>query len=361
MLVFAQNQTQYWARELKFHIITEKENLIAHLSMKINLGYLPIVEVSEFNSDFETLPPNSLIALLNTDEKYDSKLNAAILNSKVFKAIIRQYKVPKADNRGIFKALLIGLLESLKILSFVTPKRFVGWSIEGLGMAKRQSRMVNEIINSGKTIINVPLGYTDFFAETFLEKLKRTESMESMEVLRIESLLEIAVQRNFASKIKKNKFVFIGQLGHIVRQYAIEALSKFDLKVVVVREGYGGVSNDENRKLRIGEEYVEGLMESCVSVCPPGNISGNSYRIMESLICGAYPAVMSSVLCDPLFESPVIEVLPGRKPHTWYRYLKKLEKVSEAKLQLSVLENLHKFRDEIKVAKLEIENLQARN
>jgi hypothetical protein len=358
MLVFAQNQTQYWARELKFHIIAEKENLIAHLDMKINLGYLPIVEVSEFNSDFETLPPNSLIALLNTDEKYDSKLNAAIFNSKVFTAIIRQYKVPKSSHGGVFKALLIGLLESLKVLNFITPKRFAGWSIEGIGMAKRQSRMARDIENSGKTIINVPLGYTDFFAETFLEKLKHTESME---VLKIDSLLEIAVKSNFISKNKKNKFAFIGQLGHLVRQYAIEALRKFDLKILIVRDGYGGVSNEENRKLRIGEEYVDGLMESCVSVCPPGNISGNSYRIMESLICGAYPAVMSSVLCDPLFESPVIEVLPGRKPHTWYRYLKKLEKVSEAKLQLSVLENLHKFRDEIKVAKLEIENLQARN
>ena len=358
IFIITQNQSEYWSREFDANVVSGSGDNLKTAFEIIKLGHCPIVELIDYKEELDSLPANSMIALLNSDEKYDSKLNAAILNSKVFKAIIRQYKVPKADNRGIFKALLIGLLESLKILSFVTPKRFVGWSIEGLGMAKRQSKMVNEIKNSGKTIINVPLGYTDFFAETFLEKLKNTESME---LLRIESLLEIAVQRNFASKIKKNKFVFIGQLGHIVRQYAIEALSKFDLKVVVVRDGYGGVSNEENRKLRIGEEYVDGLMQSYVSVCPPGNISGNSYRIMESLICGAYPAVMSSVLSDPLFESPVIEVLPGRKPHTWYRYLKKLEKVSEAKLQLSVLENLHKFRDEIKVAKLEIENLQARN
>jgi hypothetical protein len=82
---------------------------------------------------------------------------------------------------------------------------------------------------------------------------------------------------------------------------------------------------------------------------------------MESLICGAYPAVMSNVLCDPQFESPVIEVLHGRKPRTWYRYLKKLEKVPEEELQANVLENLNKFRKEINMAKKEIEALQVSN
>jgi hypothetical protein len=70
---------------------------------------------------------------------------------------------------------------------------------------------------------------------------------------------------------------------------------------------------------------------------------------------------MSNVLCDPQFKSPVIEVLSGRKPRTWYRYLKKLERVPEAELQQKVLENLHKFTNEINVAKLQIEALQSRN
>ena len=82
---------------------------------------------------------------------------------------------------------------------------------------------------------------------------------------------------------------------------------------------------------------------------------------MESLICGAYPAVMSHVLCDPQFESPVIEVLQERKPRMWYRYLKKLEKVPKVVLQEKILENLNMFREEIILARLEIDALQARN
>lgn len=227
-----------------------------------------------------------------------------------------------------------------------------------MGMFKRQLRIKKETKYSGKSIINIPLGYTDFFAETFLSYLEREQSNEVSES---DSLLEFAILANTQPSHRTYKFVFIGQFGQIVRQYAINALQKFDSKKLVVRISYGGVSNDENRKLKIGEEYVNGLIESHISVCPPGNISGNSYRIMESLICGSYPAVMSNVLCDPLFESPVIEVLRGRKPFTWHRYLKRLDKVPSAELQQKVVENLHKFREEISVANLQIEAFQARN
>jgi hypothetical protein len=226
-------------------------------------------------------------------------------------------------------------------------------------MRRRQIKIANLSKKTNKVIIEIPLGYTDYFAETYLGVISQRKTNYDYQK---SSLLEIAIKDlNFLNSLKMKKFVFIGQLGQIVRRYAIETLKKFKSANIVVREGYGGVSNDENRRLRIGAEYVGGLMKSQVSVCPPGNISGNSYRIIESLICGAYPAVMSNVLCDPQFESPVIEVLQGRKPRTWYRYLRKLEKLPENELQKNVLENLNKFREEINLAKKEIEALQARN
>jgi hypothetical protein len=356
--IFTQYKSEYWTRELKAEVIFASENLLKSIGETIELGYLPIVELTDYNGEFDSFPPNSLIALLYADENYDSNLNSSVLNSSVFKAIIRQYKVSSISQYEILKAILVGLVESSKILSFKTPRKLAVWFIEGIGMTKRQAKIREEIENSGKIIINVPLGYTDFFAETFLENL---ESSGKYLVSKSESLIEIAIHGDLMLRRKDYKFVFIGQAGQIVRQYAIKALQKFDSKRLIVRNNYSGVGNDENRKLRIGHEYVSGLLESQVSVCPPGNISGNSFRIMESLLCGAYPAVMSNVLCDPQFKSPVIEVLRGRKPHTWYHYLKKLEKVPEAELQQKVVENLYKFREEIKVAKLEIEALQVRD
>jgi hypothetical protein len=82
---------------------------------------------------------------------------------------------------------------------------------------------------------------------------------------------------------------------------------------------------------------------------------------MESLICGAYPAVMGKVLCDPLFESPVIEVITNKKPRTWTAYLKKLELVTDEQLQACVMENITKFKSEIEEAKTKLIALQHRS
>jgi hypothetical protein len=324
----------------------------------IRQGYKPIVEINQNLELFQSFPQNSLIALFNSDEKFDFSISETCLRSDVFAGLIRQYVIQKSSVKQISLAILNGFFESLRIRDRRTPRRTLGWLIEGIGMTLRQRKIAALGKKFGKTTINLPLGYTDFFVESYNQEIF---SKFNKEITAQESLLSFALNNSELFHNKKINFIFIGQIGQIVRQYAIEALKRFDSKRIVLRNGYGGVSNDENRKLRIGEEYVSGLMDSRVSVCPPGNISGNSYRIMESLLCGAYPAVMSNVLCDPQFESPVIEVLQGTKPRTWSRYLKKLEKVSKNELQQKVAENLQKFRDEINLAKLEIEAIQARN
>ncbi len=356
--VFTHSQSEFWNREVNCKVWEPNSQLIDLLRDLISQGFKPIVEVSQNLELFQSFPQNSLIALFNSDEKFDFSISETCLRSNVFVGLIRQYEIQRSDAKQIILAILNGFLESLRIMDRKTPRRTLGWLIEGIGMTLRQRKIAALGKKLGKTIINLPLGYTDFFVESYNQEIF---SKFKKEITVEESLLSFALNNSELFDNKKINFIFIGQIGQIVRQYAIEALKRFDSKRLVLRNGYGGISNEENRKLRIGEEYVSGLMESRISVCPPGNISGNSYRIMESLICGAYPAVMSNVLCDLQFKSPITEVLQGRKPHSWYRYLMKLEKVPAAEIQEKVVENLSKFRDEIDIARLEIEALQARN
>jgi hypothetical protein len=70
---------------------------------------------------------------------------------------------------------------------------------------------------------------------------------------------------------------------------------------------------------------------------------------------------MSNVMCDPLFESPVIEVIKTRKPRTWSAYLAKLESVSDERLETCVLDNLTKFKSEIALARAQLVALQSAN
>jgi hypothetical protein len=354
--VFTTAQEQFWVREFGFEVSNPSFEATNRLLAK---KVIPIVEIRDGIQGYLQSPENSLIALLNTDEIHDYEMFKSIIECDAFIGVIRQYKIHKKVKLHLSSVIFFGVVEGLKIMEVLTVKRTLGWLIEGLQMRRRQIKIANLSKKTNKVIIEIPLGYTDYFAETFLGKFSQRETIYDDKK---SSLLEMAIKDlNFLNSLKSKKFVFIGQSGQIVRRHAIEALKKFNSTNVVVREGYGGVSNEGNRNLKIGEEYVSGLTESRISVCPPGNISGNSYRITESLICGSYPAVMSNVLCDPQFESPAIEVLQGRKPRTWYRYLKKLEKVPQEELQENVLKNLNKFRKEIYLAKKEIEALQSRN
>ena len=342
-------QVEFWTREFGF--LTHDPNL-ENVENLLKDDLIPIVEIRDGIADYSHLPANSIVALCHVDEKYDYELFQSIINCDAFIGVIRQYGMFGKKKTSVVSAIFFGVFQNLRIKEITMPRRTIGWMIEGLRMKNRQTKMKELAKDSHKFVLEIPLGYTDYFVETFVNEIpsKLVEKFNSRG-----SLLEIAeANLQFFSLLKKTRFVFIGQIGQIVRRQAIEALKKLKSKNLVLRDGYGGVSNDENRALRIGEEYVDGLLNSKISVCPPGNISGNSYRIMESLICGAYPAVMSNIMCDPLFESPVIEVIKPRKPRTWSGYLAKLESVPDDALEACVLENLHKFQSEIAIARAKL-------
>ena len=351
--VLTSAQVQYWNREFGFKVNPPSPTTAEKL---ISKGFIPIVEIQDEIGAYSSLPKKSIIALLNADEKYDYPLTRSIIDCDAFIGLIRQYKVPKNTKNSLLASIFFGTLQSLRIKEATTPRRTIGWMLEGIAMKNRQTKMLKLVKKSQKFIWEIPLGYTDYFAETFISKMTN-ELKDEMDLRG--SLLEIAETKSQSCSSERIvRFVFIGQVGQIVRRQAIEALKRLNSKNMILRDGYGGVSNEKNRALRIGEEYVDGLLNSKISICPPGNISGNSYRIMESLICGAYPAVMSNVMCDPLFESPVIEVIKERKPRTWSAYLSKLESVSDEVLKICVLENISKFESEIAIARAKLIGLQ---
>ena len=354
--IFTSAQQAYWIREFGFEVYSPNFPAVKRL---IQENRRPIVEIADGIGEYEHLPKNSITALLNTDEKYNFELFKSIIECDAFVGVIRQYKINEMRNFRLPGVYFFGILQSMRILEISTLRKTVRWLIEGIRMKNRQLKISKLSENTKKCIVEIPLGYTDYFAETYISKISLRQSSQNFDQ---KSLLEIAqLDFQFLNSTKTHHFVFIGQVGQIVRRQAIEALKKFESKVLILRDGYGGVGNEENRSLRIGEEYVNGVISSKISVCPPGNISGNSYRIMESLICGAYPAVMGNVLCDPLFESPVIEVMAIKKPRTWTGYLKKLELVTDAQLQACVMENITKFKSEIQEAKAKLLDLQKPN
>jgi hypothetical protein len=99
----------------------------------------------------------------------------------------------------------------------------------------------------------------------------------------------------------------MGQRGSFWRRYALEELQLSELvrqSTILVRDEFGGTLGANGASIETGQEYVAGLLNTNISMCPPGNYSSSTFRYLESLICGAIPAIAEGTPTDALFRAP---------------------------------------------------------
>jgi hypothetical protein len=146
----------------------------------------------------------------------------------------------------------------------------------------------------GKKSTSISLGYTDIFAQAFVSIFK----IESEKSLIKNAKLQIQL-----SQIRYFFCSFIGQEGQMFRKIAISTLEDFPNTQIKKRKAFGGYIGEGSASMQNGIESIKILFQSKFSLCPPGNISGNSYRIVESIICGAVPLLVKVTPSDPTFLS----------------------------------------------------------
>jgi hypothetical protein len=95
---------------------------------------------------------------------------------------------------------------------------------------------------------------------------------------------------------KSKKISFTGQTGSWCRQLAIRVLTKREIGFVpTYTKGWGGVNQGKLTN------YVDSLIQSELSLNPPGNLTNRTYRYLESLIFNSLPIMPPSTLQDPHF------------------------------------------------------------
>jgi len=336
--VFTPIQSEYWKREFGENVAVsefDSKSILNSIKQK-NATVVYVDEITLKKLENLKLPKDSIIGFLGTDENYNLSLNSSVLKANFIKFVLRPYPLYKFTLKKLTVTLFSNCYEFLLQKKFGKLKNFARWAIEGFGMTIRQSRIRKIEKKLGKHSVSIPLGYTDLFCRSFLKIFEQLEFKNSKE----KSLLRISANLEICQLPKKYNFVFVGQKGHLVRQIGTFSAKKRKQSFILERSGYGAGEINSEEVQNNGMEYVNSLINSKFSVCPPGNISGNSYRIMESLICGSYPVVKDFVLCDPLFESPNKELVLVRKPILWRSYLKKLEKANSREIQRNIEINL---------------------
>jgi hypothetical protein len=160
-----------------------------------------------------------------------------------------------------------------------------------------------------------------------------------------ESLLQSAKLQSFIENNQRKELItFIGQKGNYWRQYFInsaKSLKKNDHKYFETREMFGGTIGANGASMNTGKEYVEGLLNSHFSLCPPGNYSSNTFRYFESLLCGSIPLVPEGLPTDPT-HSAIFGPRETCKPYSGDEWLFQIQSISGLKRQ----ELIRKSREE---------------
>ncbi len=348
--VIALSEHEFWKREFQAVVSVKNESYLNRAKELIGAGVKPVIQIGPSEQevlDLRGFPKRSLIVQFQADETYLPKINYQIIRNPAVAMILRSYPIPKFKLFQLFKSQYFGfidLLDNFSISNFVEFLKLFG---AGIVMVKRQVFIaILERIYS-KTSIPIPLGYNDLFAESFSKVNKVHER---------ESLVDFALNK-VPTKNKKFDIAFVGQSGKLTRRVATQAMSKVSSKELILRKNYGGAIGIYGATLESGIESVQALINSKFALCPPGNYSNNTFRIAESLICGAAPMFNQGSITDPISTYSYLDDFILELPRRWKKKVSRAANLKQDLTDLSVERSLRNLSLEIeRVKKVIIES-----
>lgn len=343
-------QHEFWHREFGARIIEKNDNFFNNVSMLINQGIMPIIQIdSNFNeiNELKSLPNNSFIAWLHSDEKYDLKFNKAIIAIPGVKGILRPYKLRRFSHKNLAHSLKFTLANLIELRTTKELIKVFLWTWRGIGMIFRQQLILLMHKFTNVKYVNFPIGYTNIFAKSFIGLLENTH-------LTIKGSL--ILEDVFEKEKSRTKIGFVGQSGQIIRETSIRALELVPGSNVIRRSHYGASNVYDDQVIRNGIEYVATLFESDFILAPPGNISGESYRIYECVVSQAIPIFKNVVTSDPLFISEFLSL--GLGNYRWRTTFTLINGIGKDEINVVKKRNLVIAKNGIERARNELRSLQ---
>jgi hypothetical protein len=342
--VISLTEHEFWRRELGATFHRKDANYLARLKSFIDSGLIPVVQIGPSKQevmDLTGFPKGSLIVQFHADETYLPQINYQIIRNPAVAMILRSYPIPKFKLHKLFKSQFFGFIDLFDNFSLKNLFEFLKLFGAGIVMVKRQSIIAILERLYSKTSIPMPLGYNDLFAESFSKVNQVNESS---------SLVDFALIKAPA-KNKKFDIAFVGQSGKLTRRAAIKAMSEVLSKELILRKNYGGAIGIYGATLESGIESVQALMNSKFALCPPGNYSNNTFRIAESLICGAAPMFNQGSITDPISTYSYLDDVILELPNRWKKKVALATTVNQDLTDLSVEKSLRNLSSEIERVK----------
>ena len=342
---------EFWRREFQAEVSKKDENYLKRVRDLVGTGVIPVIQVGpsvKETQDLEGFPKNSLIVQFHADETYLPKINLQIIRNPAVSMILRSYPIPKFKLSKFFTIQLTGLLDLSHNFSFRNFFQYLKFDFAGIVMVKRQVFIaVLERIYS-KVSVPMPLGYNDLFAESYCSVYKVENNS---------SLIHSAMN-NLPAKEKKSKIAFVGQAGKLTRRFAIKPMESISPKELILRDNYGGAIGIYGATLESGIENIRALKNSKLALCPPGNYSSHTFRIAESLICGAVPMFNKGSITDPICSYSYLSDEILGLPKIWKKKLELAVEFDQEYLDICIETSLKSLSSDIERVKNKIIKVQ---
>jgi len=299
----ADTKNEFISRELGWKQITRAQFEQCHeIGDRLENSY--VFAIGSNKNELEilrSLPPRSIFVHLYADETYSPWLNIKLLRMKSVIAVIRSYPF---EQMNLFQLQKL-FLNSIRI-NFTSYHLCKFWKYFHRLLASQilvLRQMFIHLLHHFQKVQSIRFipGYTNLFAASLTKITGLCESGESL--LDNAHLLEFVSER-----LRKKEITFVGQRGTYWRRYVLDTAIDLckdksrEKDFFQIRESFGGTLGANGASLLTGAEYVNDLLNSKFSLCPPGNYSSNTFRYCESLICGSIPVIAEGTPNDPSFS-----------------------------------------------------------
>ena len=345
--VVSLTEHEFWRREFQAEVSTKDENYLARLRDLISSGVEPVIQVGPNKQealDLIGLPKSSVIVQFHADETYLPGVNFQIIRNPAVSMILRSYPIPKFKLSRFFASQYAGLKDLSQNFSFRNFFNYLKLVVAGIVMVKRQVFIAVLERFYSKISVPMPLGYNDLFAESYCSVYK---------VERNSSLIKFALD-DLPANNKKNEIAFVGQSGKLTRSFAIKPMENISPKELILRDNYGGAIGIYGATLESGIENIQALKNSKIALCPPGNYSNHTFRIAESLICGAAPMFNQGSITDPICSYSYLSAQVLGLPKHWKKKLEVALRFDQEHLHNCIETSLKNLSSEIERVKNQI-------
>lgn len=274
----------------------------------------------------DRFPSKSVWIFLYADETFIPKLNKAVIEHQAVIGVIRSY--PDASI-PLFVSLRKCLRNFMAIIGKANIRNLYGLLKElpyGLMLIIRKYWVSCLHSLHRKPSLHLFPGYTNLFCEGFKQTFGKEIGCST-------SLIRFAVEERLARR--KFRVGFVGQSGSAWRQYCLfQASEKYSSDEFAFRlnNGFMGTFGSNGATIDSSRKYIEELFTFEYSLCPPGNYSYGSFRLLESLICGSVPILALDCSYDSTYAIP-FEISRKTISNTWAQTFTEIDQISEVERQ----------------------------